>query len=138
MRKWIDRTLQILLGLIFFVFGLNGFLNFIPEPELSPEVAEFMGALANTGYFIKVVKLVEVVAGLMLLVRRFSALALLFLSPVVVQILLFHIFLEPSGLPMAIVLVLIQAYLGFVVYRPAFTGVLAANAATSTPQVTAR
>ena len=72
-------------------------------------------------------KIVETVSGLLLLVRLFSPLALVLLAPVIVQILLFHLFLDPAGLPLAAVLVLLEAYLGFVVYRDAFKGVLAAK-----------
>ena len=128
MKGKIDVGAQFLLGLIFFVFGLNGFLNFLPPPELDGAAAEFFGGLAASGYFLTVLKIVEIVSGLLLLVRRFSALALVLLAPVVVQILLFHVFLAPEGLPLAGVIVLLEGYLGFVVYRNNFRGVLAGGA----------
>jgi hypothetical protein len=124
MKSKIDIGVQILLGLIFFVFGLNGFLQFIPMPELPEKAGDFMRALAASGYFFPVLKTVETVAGLLLLVRRFSALALVLLAPVVVQIFLFHAFLEPTGLPLPIVIVLLEGYLGFFVYRASFARVL--------------
>ena len=133
MKKWIDIASHVLLGLIFSVFGLNGLLmvvagrGFIPMPELPAEAGAFMGALAATGYFLPVLKIVEIVAGLLLLLRRFVPLALVLLAPVIVQIFLFHAFLEPSGLPLTIILVAIEAYLGFWVYRSSFAGVLAAK-----------
>lgn len=128
MRAKIDWVAQALLGLIFFVFGLNGFLNFLPPPQLDGDAAQFFQGLASGGYFLHVLKTVEVVSGLLLLVRRFSALALVLLAPVVVQILLFHIFLAPEGIPMALVIVLLEGYLGFVVYKRSFNSVLAAKA----------
>ena len=125
MRK-LNIAVQALLGLIFFVFGLNGFLNFIPTPDDLPEkVAAFMGAMVATGYFLPVLKAVETLSGLLLLIRKFPALALVLLAPIVVQILLFHIFLEPSGLPIAILVVVLEAYLGFFVYKDRFKAVLA-------------
>jgi uncharacterized membrane protein YphA (DoxX/SURF4 family) len=127
MKKWIDLAAHLLLGLVFFVFGLNKFMNFLPQPEIDPAAGAFFGALADTGYFMTVLATVEVVAGAMLLARRFVPLALVLLAPVVVHILLFHLFLAPSGTPMAVVLVVLEAYLGFVVHRASFRSVLAAK-----------
>jgi len=124
MKAKIDMVAQALLGLVFFVFGLNGFFNFLPMPEMEGDAAAYMGGLMAAGYFLPVLKIVEVVAGLLLLIRLYSPLALLLLAPVVVQILLFHVFLDPAGLPMAIVITLLEAYLGLVVYREAFVKVL--------------
>ena len=126
MKKWIDIGTQGLMGLIFFVFGLNGFLHFIPDPELSGDAGTYMGGLAAAGYFFPVLKIVEITAGFLLLIRKFSALALVLLAPVVVQIFLFHAFLEPEGLVMAGPLLAIEAYLGFGVYRDRFRNVLKA------------
>ncbi|MDA8020035.1 MAG: DoxX family membrane protein [Thermoanaerobaculia bacterium] len=120
---------RILLGLIFFVFGLNGFFNFLPPPELPQAAQEFFGALAATGYFLTFVKLTEVVCGLLLLIGRFVPLALTILAPVVLNIVLFHIFLAPA--PEGSALGFISLLLGIFVawcYRDSFGGVLAANA----------
>jgi uncharacterized membrane protein YphA (DoxX/SURF4 family) len=127
MRQKIDMVVQVVLGFIFFVFGLNGFLNFMPMPEMGETAGTYLGGLAATGYFFPVLKIVEIVGGLLLMVRLFAPLALVLLAPVVVQILLFHLFLEPGGMPMAIVITLIQAYLGFFVYREAFAPLLRAK-----------
>ena len=126
MKKWIDIGVQALLGLIFFVFGLNGFLHFLAEPEVSGDAATYMGGLAATGYFFPVLKVVEVVAGFLLLIRKLPALALVLLAPIVVQIFLFHVFLAPEGLVMAVPILLMEAYLGFGVYRDRFKDVLRA------------
>ena len=126
MKKWFDMGTQGLMGLIFFVFGLNGFLHFIPEPDLSGDALNYMGGLSAAGYFFPVLKGVEVVAGFLLLIRKFPGLALVLLAPVVVQIFLFHVFLAPDGLVLAVPLLLIEAYLGIVVYADRFKGVLKA------------
>ena len=127
MKKWIDLVAHLILGLIFFLFGLDKFLNFLPQPELEPAAGAFFGALAETGYFLKLLATVEVIAGTWLLMRRFVPLALVMLAPVVVNILFFHLFLSPAGLPIALVVVVLEAYLGFWVYRRNFGPVLAAK-----------
>ncbi|RMG46396.1 MAG: DoxX family protein [Acidobacteria bacterium] len=124
MKRWIDLGARVLLGLIFFVFGLNGFLHFLPMPELAGPARSMMEALAGTGYFFPVLKLVETISGAALLADLFVPLALVLLAPVVVQIALFHLFLDPAGLPLAAVIVVLEAYLGFGVYRERFAGVL--------------
>jgi hypothetical protein len=92
-------------------------------PELPEPAGRFLGALAETGYLLYLVKGIEVVAGFLLLIRKFSALALLLLAPGVVNIFLFHAFLAPGGLPLAILVVLLEAYLGFVVHFDRFRSV---------------
>ena len=118
---------RVILGLIFTVFGLNGFFHFIPNPEMNEPMTSFMMALAGTGYFMIVVKVVEVVSGLMILTGRFLPLGLILLAPVSVHILFVHLFLDQAGLAMAIVIVVLQLFLAFA-YRDSFSGVLNANA----------
>ncbi len=118
---------RVLLGLIFVVFGLNGFLQFIPAPEMTESAGSLMGALVATGYFMMVVKAVEVLAGLMILTGRFLPLGLIILAPVSVHILLMHIFLDPAGLPIAMFIIAAQLFLAWS-YRDSFSGVLQANA----------
>lgn len=117
---------RVLLGLIFVVFGLNGFLQFIQPPEMNEAAGTFLGALAGTGYFMVVVKLVEIVSGLMILTGRFLPLGLILLAPVSVNILLFHIFLDQAGLGMAIFIIVVQLFLAWA-YRDSYSGVLQAN-----------
>jgi len=83
-----------LLGIVFFVFGLNGFLDLIPLPPLPTPAADFLQALQHTGYLFYLVKGTEVVAGALLLSGRFVPLALVLLSPVIVNIVLFHAYLN--------------------------------------------
>jgi len=118
---------RVLLGLIFVVFGLNGFFHFIPNPEMNEAAGSLMGALVATGYFLMVVKAVEVTAGLMILTGRFLPLGLILLAPVSVHILLLHVFLDQGGLPIAIFIVLAQLFLAWA-YRDSFSGILQANA----------
>jgi hypothetical protein len=114
------------LGTIFVVFGLNAFLNFIPTPPPAPNTVAFMTGLASTGYFFPLLKATEIGSGLLLLSNRYVPLALVLLSPVIVNIAAFHWVVDPSGLAMALLLLLLQSYLGWA-YRGAFRGVLAAR-----------
>jgi putative oxidoreductase len=114
---------RILLGLIFVVFGLNGFLNFLHAPMPTGLAGQYMGALAATHY-IHFIFLVQLVGGLLLLAGQFIPLALVLLGPVIVNILLFHATMEPSGLPPGV----FAAILWFIIFfgvRRAFAGIFA-------------
>jgi putative oxidoreductase len=102
---------RVLLGLMFVVFGSNIFLHFLPMPPLPATLAgDFSKALMQSHY-IYVVGLLQVSGGLLLLIGRFVPLGLTLLGPVIVNILLFHIFLDPSGLPMAIIVAVLALFL---------------------------
>lgn len=119
---------RILLGLIFFVFGLMGLLTSPTPPEGIPQAAaDFSSAMQATGYFFVFLKLTEVVCGLLLLVGRFVPLALTILAPVVLNIVLFHAFLMPSGIATGLAALVLGIFLAWC-YRDNFRGVLAAKA----------
>jgi putative oxidoreductase len=115
-----------LLGLIFLVFGLNGFLHFIPTPPPAGIAGQFMGAVF-VSHFLVPVFLLQVAGGALLLANRFIPLALVLLGPVIVNILMFHAFMAPEGLPMAVVVTALWATVFFGV-RQAFAGIWAAKA----------
>jgi putative oxidoreductase len=99
---------RILLGLVFVVFGLNGFLHFIPG-QLPPGLAgDFLRALLQSHYVL-FVSAVELVSGVLLLANRYVILGLVLIGPVIVNILLFHIFLLPSGILIAIFVAILWA-----------------------------
>src|SRR5580698_4547314 len=112
---------RILLGLLFLVFGLNGFLHFIPMPQPTGLAGQYMGALYVSHYLVFIF-LVQVIGGALLLANRFVPLALILLGPVLVNIFLFHSFMAPAGLPMALFATVLWAILFYAV-RPAFAGV---------------
>lgn len=121
--RHLPTAARLLLGLGFFVFGLNGFLNFIPTPPPDPNdpAMAFGVAMVATGYLFPLVKGTEVVVGALLLANRFVPLALALLAPVLVNIVCVHVFLAPSGLPMVLVLLALELYLAWSyrhVYRP--------------------
>jgi hypothetical protein len=115
-----------LLGLVFFVFGLNGFHPFIPmhQPQMSEEAMSFTGALMTMGYMHGLIFGTQVTAGALLLVNRFVPLALAVIAPVIVNIVAFHLFLEPSGIPVAAVVLALEVYLAWA-YRGSFRPMLA-------------
>ena len=121
--KYAIIIVRVLLGLMFAVFGLNAFLHFMGKmPEMHGDAGAFMGALINSGY-IYPVALLQVIGGLLLLLGgRFVALGLTLLGPVIVNIVLFHIFLEHDGLPMAIVVSILAIFLLWV-YRYKFPAI---------------
>jgi len=115
---------RVLLGLIYFVFGLNFFFHFLPTPPAGGGVADaFTGGLFQSGYFFPMLKGSEVVLGALLLIGLFVPLALVVLMPISVNILLFHAFLTPGNTLMGIVIVLIHVYLARAYrdyYKPLF------------------
>ena len=105
--KILTLIARLLLGLIFVVIGLNGFLNFISRGHRPSELAgQCIGARTQSQYF-RVVAAPQVAGGLLLLVNRFVPLALVLLGPVIVNIILYHVFLNPSGAALAIVVVIL-------------------------------
>ncbi len=109
-----------LLGLTFVVFGLNAFLQFIPLPPPQGLAGDFMKALFVSHYFY-VVAILQIAGGAICLLGRFVPMGLTLLCPVIVNILLFHIFLEPSGLPLAVVVGALALFLLWA-YRQSFGG----------------
>jgi uncharacterized membrane protein YphA (DoxX/SURF4 family) len=114
---------RILLGLIFVIFGLNGFLNFIPVPAPPEAGAKFLGALFETGYMFPMIKSIEILAGVALIAGYFAPLALLFLAPIIVNIFLYHLMLDPAGLVVPLILMALALFLGHQ-YRAEFKSVL--------------
>ena len=108
------------LGLIFLVFGLNGFLHFIPSPSPSGTAGQFVGALFVSHYLVPIF-LLQVISAALLLVNRYVPLALTLLAPISVNILLIHTLMLPSGLPLAL-LVTVLWVLVFLSVRSAFAG----------------
>ncbi len=118
---------RIILGLAFAVFGLNGFLHFLPTPPYDGPAGQFLGGLAAAGYFFPLLKGTEVLVGLALLGNRFVPLALTILAPITINIFAFHAFVAGSGTALPIFLAVLQVALAYH-HREAFRGVLSAGA----------
>jgi putative oxidoreductase len=117
--KVVSTIARYLAGLTFLVMGLNGFLHFIPFPPPEGVAAQFMGALF-VSHYLTVIFAVQAIAGLLLLINRFVPLALAILAPVIFNILCFHAFMAPSGLPLALLVAILWA-LTFVRVRTAYS-----------------
>jgi hypothetical protein len=116
------RIARYLLGGGFTLFGLNGFLHFLPQPPAPAAAMSFGAALMATGYMFPLIKGTEIIAGLLLLSSRYVTLALALLAPVLVNILAFHVFLAPAGLAIPIVF-LAELFLAWS-YRDAYRPML--------------
>ncbi len=110
-----------LLGIIFTVFGLNGFFNFIPPQPIPPLALQFVTVLMTSHYMVPIF-VIQLVCGLLFLANRYVPLALTLIGPVIFNILLVHLLMNPSGIaPGAI-----AAVCWFVVFynvRSAFAGI---------------
>lgn len=129
LSRLLPTAARTLLGLTFVVFGLNGFLNFLPQQPLPEAAMPFLGGLAKAGYFFPMLKGLEVLAGLALLSGRFVPLALAVLAPIIVNIAAFHLVLAPAY-GMVALLVGLEVYLAWS-YRDAFAPMLRARTAPS-------
>ncbi len=123
---------RLLLGAIFFVFGLNGFLHFLPMPAPTGNAAAFMGGMAATGYFFPLLKGTEVIAGVLLLSNRYVPLALTVLAPIVLNIVAFHAFVAPSGMVLPLFISALGIFLAYT-ERAVFAPVLRAKSDQPVP-----
>ena len=121
--KILTLIARLLLGLMFVVFGSNAFLHFMPMPPL-PETpgGRFIGAMLDSGY-IYAVALCQIVGGALLLAGRFVPLGLVILGPVVVNIVLYHIFMDLAGMGVAVCVAVFFLFLLWR-YREAFAPLL--------------
>ena len=107
----VTQLARLLLGLVFVLFGLNGFFDFIPLEAPAGEAGAFLGALGAAGYMLPLIKITEIVAGALLLANRHVTLATLMLAPIVINILAFHVFLDNSGMLMAVAVSALEGYM---------------------------
>ena len=114
---------RILLGLIFTLFGLNGFLHFLQTPPPTGLGLQYFQVLSQSGYM-TVVFFVQLVGGVLLLLGLYVPFALAILGPVIVNILTFHFLMNPEGLPLALVVTVLWLFLAWAYrdyFRPLFT-----------------
>lgn len=114
MKAKVTLVARLLLGFVFFASGLAGLLNLAPPPADLPEnLKTFMAGMMATQFLFPLVKGTETICGALLLSGQFVPLSLVVLAPVVLNIVLVHAFMAPSGLPLAIVIAALEAYLAF-------------------------
>ena len=127
---------RIFMGAVFLVFGLNGFLQFLPTPPMPPAAGAFIGALLASGYMFPLIKGTEVVVGVLLLSGRFVPLALTVIAPILVNIVAFHVAFAPAGLGIPVGLLAAEIYLAWS-HRAAFAPLLRAKATPGTERTIA-
>lgn len=116
---------RILLGIVFVVFGANVFLHFIPMPPMPPSTATTFVTILMTTHYAVIVSGIQLIGGALLLVNKFVPLGLTLLGPVIVNIFLYHALMEPKGLPLAMIVVVLW-FVEFWYHKKAFAGILAA------------
>ena len=134
--KILNKVSRFLLGLIFLIFGLNGFLHFIPMPPPSGVAGQFFGALFVSNYLVPIFGL-QLVSGVLLLINRFVPLALTILAAIIVNILLFHVLMNPAGLGLAVLVAVLWSVV-FASVRSAFAGIFQARLHIKTASVRSR
>ena len=122
-RRYLPAVGRVAIGLPYFITGLNGLLNFLPQPTtpMGAGATAFLGGLASSGYMLPLIATTQLIVGALLLSGRFVPLALALIAPFTVNSIAFHVFLEPTGLPFAsiflvIELCLVRAY--WAAFRP--------------------
>ena len=111
------------LGLMFLIFGLNGFFHFLQQPPPASQLAIQFFTAVSASHFMTLVFAIQVVGGVLLLTGRFVPLALTVLAPVIVNILNYHLTMDPGGVAPGLVAALLW-FLVFIPIRPNFSGLL--------------
>ena len=114
MNSMFTKIVRILLGILLVLFGANKFFGFIPLPELPEKAASFMTSLGATGYVLKTVGFLEIIIGVLLLLKKWVAFALTLLAPISINILLFHLFLDVNGITGALLVAVLN---GMLIYK---------------------
>jgi putative oxidoreductase len=115
-----------LMGLLFIFASVVVLFNLVPKPELTGAVKTFNEGMDAAPYFLPVLKVVELLCGIAFITGRFVPLATVVIAPVIVHIFLFHLFMEQSGLGIAIFLVLANIFVAYY-YRDSYAGLLTAK-----------
>tara|TARA_R110002072_G_scaffold37715_19_gene109981 strand:+ start:6975 stop:7367 length:393 start_codon:yes stop_codon:yes gene_type:complete len=120
------HILSVIYGLFLLIFGLNGFLNFFPLPEMTEEAGTFAGSLAQTGYIFPIVGALQVIVGILLTINKFRPLALIVIFPIMLNAFLLHLFLDPAGIAGSLVAIILNVFL-FIVYRESYKNLFQMN-----------
>jgi putative oxidoreductase len=111
MKKKILFGVSLLFGLMFINSGLNKFFNYLPTPKDMPEnLLRVMAAFLEIGWLLPLIATAEIIGGLLFITNKYRALGAIIIFPVMIGILLTHIFLVPSGLPVALILLAINLW----------------------------
>jgi uncharacterized membrane protein YphA (DoxX/SURF4 family) len=114
-------VVRTLMGLIFIMASLVVLFGLAPQPELTGTAKTFNDGIAAAVYFMPMLKVVELTCGILFLIGRFVPLATVLIAPIIVNIFAYHAFIDTSGLPVAIFLVLGNLFIAWC-YRDAYRG----------------
>lgn len=129
MKEKLHDGARFIFGAAFLIFGLNGFLHFMPTPPVTTEARALLSALAKTGYFFPMIKLIQISVGLLLITNTFAPLATVVITPVLIGITTIHLFLNPEGLPLMIALHSLHGFLAYG-YKTYYSSVLSRKASS--------
>ncbi len=111
MKKKILFGISLLFGLMFINAGLNKFFNYMPMPEEMPvDIMKVFAAFMEIGWLMPLIAVAEIIGGLLFITNKYRALGAIIIFPIMIGILLIHIITEPSGLPIALVLMAINIW----------------------------
>ena len=120
------NILNVIYGLFLLIFGLNGFLNFFPLPEMTEEAGTFAGSLAQTGYIFPIVGALQVIVGILLTFNKFRPLALIVIFPIMLNAFLLHLFLDPAGIAGSLVAIILNVFL-FIAHSESYKNLFQMN-----------
>ena len=120
------NILSVIYGLFLLIFGLNGFLNFFPLPEMTEEAGTFAGSLAQTGYIFPIVGAFQVIVGILLIINKYRPLALIVIFPIMLNAFLLHLFLDPAGIAGSLVAIILNVFL-FIAHRESYKNIFQMN-----------
>ena len=120
------NILSVIYGLFLFIFGLNGFLNIFPLPEMTEEAGTFIGSLAQVGYIFPIVGVLQVVVGILLIVNKFRPLTLIVIFPIMLNAFLLHLFLDPAGIAGSLVAIILNVFL-FIANKESYKNIFQMN-----------
>jgi len=120
------NILSVIYGLFLLIFGLNGFLNFFPLPEMTEEAGTFAGSLAQTGYIFPIVGALQIIVGILLIVNKFRPLTLIVIFPIMLNAFLLHLFLDPAGIAGSLVAIILNVLL-FIAHRESYKNLFQMN-----------
>ena len=113
MKNKFFNGVRILFGLMMSNSGLNKFFNYMPIPEMTESAEALMGALNASIYIFPLVAIVELLAGGLIITKKYNALGAILMMPVTINIFLIHIVLNPAGIILSLVLLLINIWVLF-------------------------
>jgi len=119
----LSTVVRYILGIAMAFFGINGFLQFMTPPEMTAAANAFMGAMINTGYLFQLTNVIFIVVAILLLSNKYVPLALTLLFPVMLNVVFFHLFLDPLAGVMGYLVFIMNVYL-IAVYESNFRPLL--------------